>query len=75
MRYPSGQEVKLGDEVRMPDGDRGVVVFCIDRDEYSDQYPKEQWSYLRRGAMVEFAASGLVHFSEDDPDLQLVKAA
>jgi len=75
MRYSRGQEVRIGDRVRLSDGDLGVVVFCIDSDEYSDEYPREDWSYLKSGAMIKTNACGLVHFAEDDPDLELVSSA
>src|SRR6266571_1040879 len=36
MKYPDGQEVRLGDQVRLGENDGGVVVASIDTDEYGD---------------------------------------
>lgn len=72
MNYPDGQDVRIGDRVRMGEDDGGVVVFSIDRDEYSAAHPREQWSYLGAGVMIEFPKYGLIHFTEPDDDLELV---
>ncbi len=76
MKYPDGQEVRLGDRVILGRNVNGVVVASIDTNEYSNEYPAAQWSYLKKGAMIEFAGSyGLIHYEEPDPDLQLLARA
>jgi hypothetical protein len=72
MNYPDGQEVRVGDRVRLGDDDGGVVVCSIDRDEYSAGHPREQWSYLGAGVMIEFPKYGLIHFVKPDADLALM---
>lgn len=72
MRYPDGQDVRLGDRVRLGQDDGGIVVASIDTNEYSDEHPKVQWSYLKKGVMIEFRQYGLIHYEEADPDLRLV---
>jgi hypothetical protein len=75
MKYSeSNRDVRVGDEV-LYDGCRGLVVYIVDDDSYSDRYPKEFYSVLGSGFGVEWqegAVKGQVcHFtsSEDDEDL------
>lgn len=75
MKYPDGQEVKLGDKVKLGQDEGGVVVCSIDDDEYSDDYPKEQWGYLKKGVMINFPSYGLIHYEEPESDLQLIARA
>jgi hypothetical protein len=75
MKYPNGEDVRLGDRVRLGADDRGAVVASIDTDEYSDAHPKAQWGYLKKGVMIEFPMYGLIHYEEPEPDLQLIERA
>ena len=75
MKYPDGREVKVGDHVRLGDDDGGVVVCSIDADDYTAEHPKEQWSYLKIGVMIEFPRYGLIHFVEPDEGLELIQRA
>jgi hypothetical protein len=70
MKYPDGTEARLGDRVQLSNGERGTVVFSIDADEYSADFPKKQWSYLGSGIMIKTDAGALVHY--DDPNVQEV---
>jgi hypothetical protein len=45
MKYADGQEVKLGDRVKLEQDEGGLVVASMDTDEYSSQHPKAQWGY------------------------------
>ena len=71
MKYETGEDVRLWDRVAWGSG-RGIVVFSIDSDEYTPRFPKEQWSYLMAGAMVDSSEAGLVHESEEPPPMELV---
>jgi len=73
MKYPDGQEAKLGDQVKLWSGNRGTVVCSIDAGEYAAGYPKEQWAYLGRGIVVFSEKAGLVHYTESEPGMRLVK--
>jgi hypothetical protein len=73
LRYASGQEVRLGDIVRLGGDSEGVVVCSMDTDEYTPEYPKAQWEYLKRGAVVFFEKFGAIHYEQAEPDLELVK--
>jgi hypothetical protein len=52
----------MGDRIRVGGDSSGVVVCSIDTDEYSSEFPREQWSYLGTGVMIQFANYGLVHY-------------
>ena len=70
MHYSNGQVVRLGDKVQAGN-DLGVVVCSIDSDEYTDQYSKVEWGYLKVGAMIFFEKYGLTHYEQGD-DLSLL---
>jgi hypothetical protein len=71
MKYPDGQCVRIGDVVSLP-GSQGVVVCSIDDQSYSEDFPMETWGYLQKGALIEFAKYGLMHYVEPETDLVLV---
>lgn len=75
MKYPDGQEVRLGDRVKLGQDDGGVVVASIDTNEYSDEHSKAQWGYLKKGVMIEFPKHGLIHYEQPEPDLRLIARA
>ena len=75
MKYPHGQEVRLGDRVRLGTDDGGIVVASIDGRDYSEGYSEAQSGYLQKGVMIEFPSNGLVHYEEPEPGLQLVERA
>ncbi len=55
-------------------GRPGEVVFTIDRDEYSPEYPREAWQHYGRGFMIkdEF---GLFMYEESEDVIELVEAS
>jgi hypothetical protein len=75
MKYPDGQDVKLGDIVELGKGQQGVVVCSIDIGEYNDDYPQKQWDYLNKGVLIKFPSYGLIHYKDPEPDLRLVARA
>lgn len=75
MKYWDGQEVKVGDRVKFESDEGGIVVASMDTDEYSDEHPKEQWGYLKKGVMISFPKMGEIHFVEPDEDLELISRA
>lgn len=72
MKYKTSEDVRIGDRVKLKDGTEGVVVFCIDSNEYSEEYPEAEWNYLNEGAMIKFDKLGLVHYSSSDDELELI---
>ena len=75
MQYADGQQVRLGDRVRLGSDSGGVVVCVIDNGEYTDRYLEKDWSYLKKGAMIETPTFGLIHYEELEPDISLVERA
>ena len=63
MKYSDGNEARLGDVIAIDGSYHGTVVACIDRAEYTEQHPGEQWSYLGKGIMVNTDFGGLVHYT------------
>ena len=72
MKYSDGQDVLLGDRVKLGLDADGVVVCSIDAGQYSSQYPEIQWSYLNRGVMISFPTYGLIHYEKSEEDLLLI---
>jgi hypothetical protein len=73
MRYSDGQEVRLGDKVKLDSDAEGRVVCSIDTGEYIDGHPEAEWGYLGVGVMIDFPGTyGLIHFTEPDEDLVLI---
>lgn len=72
MKYADGQDVRVGDKVRLGDDDGGVVVCSIDTGQYSAEAPETDWSYLKKGVVVRFPKYGLIHYEEAEPDLKLI---
>lgn len=74
MKYQdANQVIRVGDRVLYA-GQPGVIVFVIDDDSYSKQYPKNDWSYLSKGLGVEMQDKErtLYHLETPDEDLEPV---
>ncbi|MEQ1581469.1 MAG: hypothetical protein ABL964_12815 [Steroidobacteraceae bacterium] len=67
MLYPDGTEMRMGDRVRIKNGDTGTIVFSLDTREFSDEYPMKSWDYLESGVMVRTDKGALVHFETSTP--------
>jgi len=66
MKYTDGTEIKLGDKVIISGEYHGVVIADIDGVEYSESYPKDQWSYLETGVLIDTDFGGIVHYKQED---------
>lgn len=75
MKYLDGQDVRLGDKVRLGQDRNGVVVCSIDTGEYSDQYTQAEWSHLQRGVLISFPLYGVIHYEQPEADLELIARA
>lgn len=75
MRYASGEEARLGDEVRLGNSESGFVVCSLDTDEYSEDYRAEDREYLGEGILVHFDRLGLIHYVTTEPALRLIARA
>ena len=69
--YCSGEEIRVGDQVRSADW-TGVVVFVLSTGSFAAGYESAEWSYLGRGFMVEYDQVGLIFSEQADEDLELV---
>jgi hypothetical protein len=75
VKYPDGQDVRLGERVKLGQDGGGVVVASIDTNGYTSEHSEAQWGYLKKGVMIEFPKHGLIHYEELEPDLQLIGRA
>jgi len=72
MKYMSGEEVKVGDKVKLGLDENGLVVCSIDSGEYIEEFSEAQWGYLKKGVMINFPMWGLIHYVEPEEDLVLI---
>jgi len=76
MKYRDGQVSRLGDIVSLG-GKLGKVVSDIDGGQYgtAPEYSAAQWAYLGAGVMIEFESYGLIHYTQPEDDLLLIRRA
>jgi len=72
MNYPDGQQIRVGDKVKLWNECYGLVVCSIDTQEYTSEYPKEQWSYLKTGILINSDQAGLIHYPQVTDKIQLI---
>ena len=65
MNYVDQTRIEPGDNVIISGKYNGVVVADIDGDRYSESTPKEQWSHLGSGVLIDTDFGGLVHYKEE----------
>ena len=51
----------------------GIVVADMDGDEYSREYPREQWGNLGSGVMIDTDFGGLIHYDQSSLDGELME--
>lgn len=73
MNYTDGTQAKVGDRVLIGGQCHGVVVADIDGDEYSRDYPGDQWRNLGSGVMIDTDFGGLVHYDQSSLDGELME--
>jgi hypothetical protein len=66
MKYPDGTEARLGDRVRIANGDTGVIVASMDTNEFSSEYPAKNYVHLRTGILILTDTGALVRLEEPD---------
>ena len=64
MRYPDGQEVRVGDVVAFVN-DRGVVIGSIDSGSFLPPFKADGWYSLGTGVIVRTDRGAFVHFADD----------
>jgi hypothetical protein len=70
--YLSGDEIRAGDHVEYADSP-GQVVFVLGTRSFAPGFAEEDWSYLKRGFMLDVQGMGLLFQEEADEDLTLIK--
>ncbi len=65
MRYRTGQEVRVGDVVRINEKHSGTVVWCAGAESDSTSVHPSEWDYLRVGVMIDTSFGGLVHYADE----------
>jgi len=73
MNYTDGTQAKVGDKVLIAGRHNGVVVADMDSDEYSSEYPREQWGALGSGVMINTDFGGLVHYDQNSLNGELME--
>jgi hypothetical protein len=73
MKYSDGTEAHVGDTVKFSDGTYGMVMCVMDTNEYTSEFPCEEWSYLQRGAMIKSESMGLIHYEQFDEEIEFVE--
>jgi hypothetical protein len=63
--YSDLSEIHVGQRVTY-NNQGGTIVFVIDHDEYSQNFPAEDWSYLKTGFMIRFDNGALLHIELPD---------
>jgi hypothetical protein len=72
MKYPNGQTVRIGDRVKLWDDEAGTVVCAIETEEFSKEYPKTEWGYLKSGIIVKTDTGEIFHYTEADEDFEFI---
>ena len=72
MNYPSGDTIKIGDTLKLWKGCKGTVVCSMDDGEYSDNYTEKDWSYLKKGVLINTDVASLIHYTEPENGFKLI---
>ena len=73
MRDIHGKLIRVGDRLKVGGNwTIGVVVCSMDTGEYSPAHPKSAWEYLGQGIMVDTEKAGLIHYAENDDELEII---
>jgi hypothetical protein len=75
MTYSDGQHVTLGDRVRLWESVLGVIVCAIDDNAFSPGFPRDDWGYKERGAVIKADDGRLFYYDEADEDFELLARA
>jgi len=75
MKYPNGQEVRVGDRVKLWDDQPGTVVCSIETGVFSKDYPKTEWGYLKSGILVKTDTGEVFHYTKLDEDFELIQSS
>ena len=72
MKYSNGEEIKLGDRVKLGDDNNGLIIGLLgDKIGLDDDFIG-QWGHLEKGFIAKFPQYGLIHYEKAEADLELV---
>jgi len=66
MYYSDGQRIEIGDKVSLDKKYSGVVKAIIEEKLFSNECPKEAWSYLKSGIVIDTDFGGLVQCQKEN---------
>ena len=72
MKYSTGQRVSLGDRVKLWKGRYGTVVCSIDTGEFTQDYPRSEWEYLKSGIIIKTDTGEVFHYNQPDEDCEFI---
>jgi len=72
MKYSSGENIELGDIIRLWDKCEGIIVGLIEEGRFREDYPKTEWGYLKEGLLVVTEDAGLIHVPEVEAGFCLI---
>ncbi len=72
MKYLSGQDIKLHDQVQLWKDKCGIVVCIIEDSLFSHEFPQADWAFLQKGLLVNMDDGQFIHYPEIDEDLTFV---
>lgn len=75
LKYSSGEDIQIGDHVKIGGQDEGVVVAIPGAGNYSEGYTASDWSYLKSGVLVNSDNAGLIHYPDQDDQFELISRA
>ena len=71
MEYPNGAVVRLGDRVRLLNGQLGRIVVSVDTKEYAEDFPPSDWAELTEGVLVKADNGALISIgTNEDQDVR-----
>ena len=72
MQYYSGEEVRVGDRVRLWENMHGQIVCEFGKQEFMEGYSSSDWSTEMKGIMILADKGDLFHYDDIDEDLELL---
>ena len=73
MKYSNGEDLRIEDQVTLDERYNGVIKAIIEENQFSTEYPKEQWSYLKTGIIIDTDFGGIVHYQESDIQVEPIE--
>jgi hypothetical protein len=71
MNYPDGTLVRLGDRVRLLNGQLGQIVVSVDTHEYDEDFAGSDWTDLTEGVLVRADNGALISIgTNEDQDVR-----